>query len=682
MPDETPKKPDAPVTSENGSRAPEAPALPPERFNPETADATHVTGMYKGWFLDYASYVILERAVPHIGDGLKPVQRRILHSMRELEDGRYNKVANIVGNTMKYHPHGDASINDAIVQLGQRDLLIDTQGNWGNIITGDAPAAPRYIEARLSKFALDVAFNHKTTVWTPSYDGRNQEPITLPMKFPLLLAQGVEGIAVGLACKILPHNFNELIDASIKILEGKKTHILPDFPTGGTADFSEYNRGMRGGKVRVRATINQTSKYELVVTEIPFGTTTASLMESILAANAREKIKIRKIEDNTSDKVELVIHLPQGADAEKTIKALYAFTDCEVAISPNACVIKDGKPAFMNVDDILKYCTENTLALLKKELEIRLRELQEDWHLSSLEKIFIEKKIYQRIETAETWEQVLKEIDTGLKPYKKLFKREITQDDLIKLTEIKIKRISKYNKFKADEEIKRIESEMRQVKHNLKELVPYAIAYFEELKKKYGGPARKRLTKSSRFDEIVAQQVARANRRLYMNRREGFVGYGLRQDEFVFECSDLDDIIVFMKDGTVQVSKVADKAFFGKNIIHIALYKKNDEKTIYNMIYEDGKNKRCYAKRFPMTGVIRDKLYDLTKGRKGTRVLWFTVNPTGETEKLVAWFEENRRERDNVKFYFDFAKVELKGREIKGNSISDYKIKKFELRNG
>jgi topoisomerase-4 subunit A len=664
MPEETPQNPRLPEPVE--ATAPEAPPLPVERFNPETADATHVSGMYKTWFLDYASYVILERAVPHIDDGLKPVQRRILHSMYELEDGRYNKVANVVGNTMKYHPHGDASITDAMVQLGQRELIIDTQGNWGNILTGDFAAAPRYIEARLSKFGLEVAFNPKTTLRQPSYDGRNQEPITLPMKFPLLLAQGVEGIAVGLACKILPHNFNELIDASIKVLHGKKTHILPDFPTGGTADFSEYNRGMRGGKIRVRATISQTGKYELVITEIPFGSTTISLMESILAANAKEKIKIRKIEDNTAEEVEIVIHLPQGADPDKTI-------------SPNSCVIKDGKPTFLTVDDLLKLSTERTLALLKKELEIRLAELQENWHLSSLEKIFIEKKIYQRIEKAETWEEVLDEIETGVKPYRRLFKREITRDDLAKLTEIKIKRISKYNSFKADEEIKRIESEMRETKHHLKHLVPYAIAYFEALKKKYGGPARKRKTKSGRFDEIVASQVARANRKLFVNRREGFVGWGLRQDEFVFECSDLDDIIVFMKNGTVQVSKVAEKAFFGKQIIHLALFKRNDGKTVYNMIYEDGKNKRSYAKRFPMTGVIRDKLYDLTRGRKGTKVLWFTVNAGGETEKLIAWFEPNRREKNNEKFKFDFSTVEVKGREIKGDSISDYAIKKFEL---
>ena len=678
MPDEKPKSELAPETSR--TTAAQAPALPAERFNPETADATHVTGMYKNWFLDYASYVILERAVPHMIDGLKPVQRRILHAMYELEDGRYNKVAKIVGETMgNYHPHGDVSITDALVQIAQRELLIDTQGNWGNVLTGDGAAAPRYIEARLTKFALEVAFNPKTTFWQPSYDGRKQEPVALPMKFPLLLAQGVEGIAVGLACKILPHNFNELVDASIKVLQGKRTHILPDFPTGGLADFSEYNRGMRGGKIRVRATIRQNSKYELIITELPYGATTISLMESILAANAREKIKIRKIEDNTAENVEIVIHLPQGADPEKTIKALYAFTDCEMTISPNACVIKAGKPAFMSVDEILKFSTDNTLALLKKELEIRLRELQEAWHLSSLEKIFIEKKIYQRIEKAETWEQVLKEIEIGLRPYKRLLKREITEEDLTKLTEIKIKRISKYNSFKADEEIKRIESEMRQVKHDLKHLVPYAIAYFENLRKKYGGTERKRKTKSVQFDEIVAAQVARANRRLYVNRREGFLGYGLRQDEFLFECSDFDEIIVFMKDGTVQVSKIADKAFFGKNIIHVALFKKNDEKTVYNMIYQDGKNKRCYAKRFPMTGVIRDKLYDLTKGRKGTKVMWFSVNPNAETEKLTAWYEENRRERDNVKFKFDFSTVEVKGREIKGNSISDYKIRKFEV---
>lgn len=680
MPDEKPNnpQPELPLASARET-APAAPPLPVERFNPETADASHVSGMYKNWFLDYASYVILERAVPHILDGLKPVQRRILHAMRQLEDGRYNKVAKIVGETMgNFHPHGDVSIYDALVQLGQRDLLIDTQGNWGNVLTGDAAAAPRYIEARLTKFALEVAFNSKTTLWQPAYDGRNQEPVALPMKFPLLLAQGVEGIAVGLACKILPHNFNELLEGAIKILQGKRTHLLPDFPTGGTADFSEYNRGMRGGKVRVRATISQTGKYELVITEIPFGTTTISLMESILAANAKEKIKIRKIEDNTAENVELVIHLPQGADADKTIKALYAFTDCETTISPNACVIKDGKPTFLNVDEILKISTETTLALLKKELEIRLRELQEAWHLSSLEKIFIEKKIYQRIEKAETWEAVLKEIDVGLRPYKKLFKREITEDDLVKLTEIKIKRISKYNSFKADEEIKRIESEMREVKHDLKNLIPCAIAYFENLKKKYGGPARKRRTKSGRFDEIVASQVARANRRLYVDRREGFIGYGLREEEFVFECSDLDDIIVFTKSGAVQVSKVTDKTFVGKGIIHVALFKKNDEKTVYNMIYEDGKNKRCYAKRFPMTGVIRDKLYDLTRGRKGTKVLWFTVNPNGETQKLVGYYEPNRRERNNDKFKFDFSTVEVKGREIKGDTISEFPVKKFE----
>ena len=683
MPDETPSppaSPDTPQPSETARRPKDAPAMTLERFNPDTADVTHVSGMYKTWFLDYASYVILERAVPHILDGLKPVQRRILHAMRNIEDGRYNKVAKIVGETMgNYHPHGDASINDALVQLGQRDLLIDTQGNWGNVLTGDAAAAPRYIEARLTKFALDVAFNSKTTIWQPTYDGRNQEPVALPMKFPLLLAQGVEGIAVGLACKILPHNFNELIEASIKVLQGKRTHILPDFPTGGTADFSEYHRGMRGGKVRLRATISQTSKYELIITEIPFGTTTISLMESILAANAKEKIKVRKIEDNTAENVEIVIHLPQGGDADKTIKALYAFTDCETTISPNACVIKDGKPTFLTVDEILKLSTERTLALLKKELEIRLRELQEDWHLSSLEKIFIEKKIYERIEKAETWEAVLKEIDTGLRPYKKLFKREISQDDLVKLTEIKIKRISKYNSFKADEEIKRIESDMRGVKHDLKNLVEYAIAYFENLQKKYGGPARKRKTKSTRFDEIVAAQVARANRKLFVHRREGFVGYGLRDDEFLFECSDLDDIIVFTKSGTVQVSKVAEKAFFGKGILHVAVFKKNDDKTVYNMIYEDGKNKRCYAKRFPMTGVIRDKSYDLTRGRKGTKVMWFTVNPNGETENLMAWFDKNRREKNNEKFKFDFSTVEVKGREIKGDSISEYAIRNFEV---
>lgn len=639
-------------------------------------EAPHVAGMYKDWFLDYASYVILERAVPYIEDGLKPVQRRILHSLWELEDGRYNKVANVVGHTMKYHPHGDASIYEAIVQLGQRELLLDTQGNWGNILTGDSAAAARYIEARLSKFALEVLFNRKTTVWQPSYDGRNQEPVMLPAKFPLLLAQGVEGIAVGLACKILPHNFNELIDASIAVLKGRKPKIVPDFPTGGIADFGEYQDGLRGGRIRIRARIEERSRNLLVVTEVPFGTTTLSLMDSILAANAKEKIKVKKIEDNTAEKAEILIHLPPGSDIEKTISALYVFTDCETSIAPNSCVIVDGKPLFLGVSEILRRCTDQTVALLKLELEIRLQELEDTWHFSSLEKIFIEKKIYTRIEQAETWEAVLSEIDIGLRPYKKLFRREITRDDLIRLTEIKIKRISKYNKFQADEQIKATEAEMKEVKHHLAHLVDYAIAYYAALKKKYGGPARKRRTEVSSFGAIKATEVARAHLKLYVNRDEGFAGYGMRKDEFVADCSDLDEVIVFSKNGTVRVSRVAEKAFFEKEILHIAVFKRDDP-TVYNLVYQDGKTKRSFVKRFQIGGVTRDKVYELTQGNKGSNIQYLAAHPGGECEIVQALLKPNQGAR-KTEIEFDFATLAVKNRGSRGNELSKYVVRRVK----
>ncbi|MEM9053134.1 MAG: DNA gyrase/topoisomerase IV subunit A, partial [Bacteroidota bacterium] len=532
-----------------------------------------VKGLYENWFLDYASYVILERAVPAVNDGLKPVQRRILHAMKDLDDGRYNKVANIIGHTMKYHPHGDASIGDALVQLGQKDLLIDTQGNWGNTLTGDGSAAPRYIEARLSKFALEVVFNHKTTKWGLSYDGRNKEPFFLPVKFPLLLAQGAEGIAVGLACKILPHNFNELIDASIGVLRGKRPNILPDFPNGGMADFSNYNDGLRGGKVRIRAKMRQLDKKTLVIDEIPHGTTTGSLIESIIKANDKGKIKIKKIEDNTADKAEILVHLPPNISPDKTMDALYAFTDCEVSISPNACVIENEKPRFVGVNEILKINTEQTVDLLKQELEIRKKELEEQWHFSSLEKIFIENRIYRDIEEAETWEEVLGNIDKGLKPHIKHLKRAVIEDDLVRLTEIKIKRISKFDSFKADEKIAGLEAELEEVQHHLDHLVDFAIDYYKKLKKKYG-EGRERKTEIKIFDSIEAAKVVVANKKLYVNREEGFIGYGLRKDEFVSDCSDIDDIIVFRKDGKMMVTKVDSKKFVGKGIEHVGVWKK------------------------------------------------------------------------------------------------------------
>lgn len=635
-------------------------------------------GMYENWFLDYASYVILERAVPDVMDGLKPVQRRILHAMYEMDDGRYNKVANIIGQTMKYHPHGDASIGDALVQLGQKELLIDMQGNWGNVLTGDSAAAPRYIEARLSKFALEVAFNPKTTVWKSSYDGRNREPIFLPMKFPLLLAQGVEGIAVGLASKILPHNFNELIDASIKYLLGKDFEILPDFLGGGLADFSKYNKGLRGGRVRVRARILLEDKKNLTITEIPFGTTTTSLIESIIAANDKGKIKIKKIDDNTSDKVEIQIQLQPGISPDQTIDALYAFTNCEVSISPNSCVIFNGKPHFIGVDEILKISTDNTVNLLKMELEIRRSELEEQWHFSSLEKIFIEQRIYRDIEECETWEAVIDAIDLGLEPFKHLFKRTITREDILRLTEIKIKRISKFNTFKADETIRGIEIELEEVENHLHHLIDFAINYYRAIKKKYG-QNKDRQTEIRNFDNIEATLVAAANEKLYVNREEGFAGTGLKKDEFVCDCSDIDDIIAFRDDGTFLVTKVSPKFFVGKNIIHIDVFKRNDERTVYNAIYRDGKIGAAYVKRFAVVGVTRDKEYNLTKGKPDSKVLYFSANPNGEAEIVTVQLKPKPKLK-KTSLDYDFSTLAIKGRNSQGNTLTKNQVRKVVIK--
>jgi len=648
------------------------------RGSDKVQDVIHVSGMYQNWFLDYASYVILERAVPGVNDGLKPVQRRIAHSLKELDDGRYHKVANLIGHTMKYHPHGDASIGDALVQLGQKELLIDTQGNWGNILTGDRAAAPRYIEARLSKFALEVAFNNKTTDWLASYDGRGKEPVSLPMKFPLLLAQGVEGIAVGLACKIMPHNFNELIDASIKALRGKKVQVFPDFPTAGMADFSQYNDGLRGGKIRVRAKITQLDKKALIITEIPFGSTTTSLIESIIKANDRGKIKIKKVEDNTAEFVEILIHLPAGTSPDKTIDALYAFTDCENSISPNACVIENDKPRFLTVSEILAISVENTLALLKKELEIRKGELEAQWHFLSLEKIFIGNRIYRDIEECETWEAVIKAIQKGLKPHLGKLKKDVTEDDIVRLTEIKIKRISKFDSLKADENIKKLEQELKEVKNYLKNLVDYAVDYYKELKKKYG-KGRGRKTEIKSFDTIVASKVAVANVKLYVNREEGFAGYGMRKDEFVSDCSDIDDVVVFRRNGTMIVTRITDKAFVGKDIVHIGIWKKADTRTIYNMIYQDGPRGNMMKKRFAVTGITRDKEYILTKGKAGSKITYFTANPNGESEVVVI----NLRPRPKLKklrFDLDFGEVTIKGRAARGNILTKYSVSKIVLK--
>lgn len=639
---------------------------------------TKVTGMYKEWFLDYASYVILERAVPAIEDGFKPVQRRIMHSMKELDDGRYNKVANIVGHTMQYHPHGDASIGDAMVQMGQKELLIDTQGNWGNILTGDGAAAPRYIEARLSKFALEVLYSPKITSWQLSYDGRKNEPINLPVKFPLLLAQGAEGIAVGLSTKLLPHNFNELIDASIKHLKGKPFTIYPDFPTKGIADVSAYNDGMRGGRVRVRAKISQLDKTTLLISEIPFSTNTTSLIESIIKANEKGKIKIKKIEDNTAAEVEILILLPPGVSADKTIDALYAFTNCEVSIAPLGCVIENNKPVFIGVSDILRRSTERTVELLRQELEIELHELQEQWHFLSLERIFIEKRIYHDIEEEETWEGVIKAIDEGLKPHITHLKRPVTEEDIVRLTEIRIKKISKYDLDKAQQKLEALEGDIAQVKHHLAHIIDFAIDYFTKLKEKYG-KGRERQTELRNFDTIEATKVVLRNTKLYVNRTEGFIGTSLRKDEYVTDCSDIDDIIVFMRSGEMVVTKVDDKKFVGKDIIHVAVFNKGDKRTTYNLIYRDGKSGTSYIKRFNVSSITRDRVYDLTQGKKGSQILYFSANPNGEAE-VVSIFLRNLTNIRKLKFDIDFSEINIKSRSAKGNQVTKYPIKKIELK--
>ena len=639
---------------------------------------TKVTGMYKDWFLDYASYVILERAVPAIEDGFKPVQRRIMHSMKDLDDGRYNKVANIVGHTMQYHPHGDASIADAMVQIGQKDLLIDTQGNWGNILTGDRAAASRYIEARLSKFALDVVYNPKITEWQASYDGRRKEPVNLPVMFPLLLAQGAEGFAVGLSTKILPHNFLELIDASVKHLQGKRFKLVPDFPTAGIADFTNYNDGNRGGKVRVRARISQHNKNTLVITEIPFTTTTSSLIDSILKANDKGKIKIKKIEDNTAAEVEILVHLPSGISPDKTIDALYAFTNCETSISPLACIIEDNKPIFIGVSEMLRRSTDNTVQLLKSELEIKLSELEEQWHFASLERIFIENRIYRDIEEQETWEGVINAIDLGLKPHIKHLKRAVTEDDIVRLTEIRIKRISKFDIDKAQQKIDALEDQIAEIKHHLENLIDYAITYFQRLKKDYG-EGKERKTEIRTFDDVDASKVVIRNTKLYVNREEGFIGTSLRRDEYVADCSDIDDIIVFTKEGKMMVTKVDSKTFVGKNIIHVAVFKKKDKRTIYNLIYRDGKGGPSYFKRFAVTSITRDREYDLTNGNKGSVVWHFSANPNGEAEVVTIMLRQVGSIK-KLKWDVDFADILIKGRTSKGNLVTKYSIKRVELK--
>ena len=643
-----------------------------------TETITRVTGMYKDWFLEYASYVILERAVPGINDGFKPVQRRIMHSMKDLDDGRYNKVANIVGHTMQYHPHGDASIADAMVQLGQKELLIDMQGNWGNTLTGDRAAASRYIEARLSKFALDVVFNPKTTEWQASYDGRKKEPVNLPVKFPLLLAQGAEGIAVGLSTKILPHNFIELIDASIKYLKGRSFSILPDFLTGGIADFSNYNDGKRGGKVRVRAKISQLDKKTLVITEIPFGTTTSTLIDSIVKANEKGKIKIKKIEDNTAANVEILVHLPPNISPDKTIDALFAFTNCENSISPLCCIIDDNKPRFIGVTEMLKTSTDYTIHLLKRELEIQLYELEEQWHFASLERIFIENRIYRDIEEQETWKGVIKAIDIGLQPHIKHLKRAITEEDIVRLTEIRIKKISKFDLDKATQFIEGLEDKIAQVKEYLENLITYAIDYFKRLKSTYGKD-KDRKTEIRSFHDIVATKVVIRNTKLYVNREEGFIGTSLRKDEYITDCSDIDDIIVFRKDGKMIVSKVASKTFVGKDIIHIAIFKKKDTRTVYNMMYRDGKSGASYMKRFAVTGVTRDKEYDLTTGKSNSLVHYFTANPNGEAEAVTVLLRAVGSIK-KLKWDIDFSDLAVKGRGVRGNTITKFAIRKVEFK--
>ncbi len=639
-----------------------------------------LTGMYQHWFLDYASYVILERAVPHLNDGLKPVQRRILHSMKRLDDGRYNKVANIVGHTMQFHPHGDASIGDALVQLGQKDLLIDKQGNWGNILTGDSAAAPRYIEARLSKFALEVVFNPKTTEWKLSYDGRNKEPVTLPVKFPLLLMQGAEGIAVGLSSKILPHNFNELINASIAYLKGEEFALYPDFQTGGWIDVSRYNDGERGGSVKVRATIEKRDNRTLAITEIPYGKTTSSIIESILKAQEKGKIKIRKVDDNTAAQAEILVHLQPGTSSDKTIDALYAFTDCEVNISSNCCVISDDKPHFLTVSDVLKSNTDHTLHLLQQELNIQRKELEESLLFASLEKIFIEERIYKdrQFEQSRNMDEAVKHVDSRLAPFKAQFVREVSREDILKLMEIKMARILKFNSDKADEYIRSIKEQITQIDDHLSHLVTYTIDWFQHLKDKYGA-AYPRLTKIRNFDTIEATKVAEANEKLYINREEGFIGTGLKKDEFVCSCSDIDDIIIFYKDGKYKVVRVSDKMFVGKNILYLAVFKKNDKRTIYNVIYRDGKDGLCYIKRFAVTGVTRDKEYDLTQGKPGSRIMWFSANPNGEAERLKITFKPKPRLK-TLWMEKDFSDIAIKGRQSMGNIVTKNDIHKISLK--
>lgn len=651
-----------------------------ERLMQEESGVKKLTGMYKNWFLDYASYVILERAVPHVGDGLKPVQRRILHAMKMEDDGRYNKVANIVGQTMKYHPHGDMSIKDALVQMGQKDLLIDCQGNWGNILTGDEAAAGRYIEARLSKFALDVVFNKKTTEWMRSYDGRNDEPVALPIKFPLLLAQGADGIAVGLASKILPHNFNELIDAAIAHLEGRDFELYPDFPTGGLADVSRYNDGLRGGTVKVRARISKIDKRTLAITEIPFGTTTESIKDSIIKANDKGKIKIRKVDDNTADKVEIVIQVSPDESSDKTIDALYAFTDCEVSIAPNSCVIWDEKPHFLGVKELLKNSAEHTKGLLCKELEIRLGELNDAWHAASLERIFIENKLYQLIEGKKSREEAYQAVDEGLNPFKKLLRKEVSLEDVQRLTELHFIRISRFDSEKADNEIKEIEENIHKTQYDLQHLVDYAVAYYKRIKEKYG-KGRERKTELREFDSIEASKVAVNNAKLYVDRQEGFFGIGksMKDAEYVCDCSDIDDVILFTKDGRYIITKVSDKAFFEKNIYYIGIFMRNDERTIYNILYRDGKNGAIMMKRCAIKGITRDKEYDITKGTPKSEILYMSVNPNGEAEVLKVYFKPRPRLKKLI-VDLDFADLIIKGRQSQGNIFSRYGIHKIVLK--
>ena len=653
---------------------------PVDRF--DASAVHHLSGMYQNWFLDYASYVILERAVPHIEDGLKPVQRRILHSMKRMDDGRYNKVANIVGHTMQFHPHGDASIGDALVQLGQKDLLVDTQGNWGNILTGDRAAAPRYIEARLSKFALDTVFNPKTTDWQLSYDGRNREPITLPVKFPLLLAQGAEGIAVGLSSKIMPHNFNELCDAAVSYLHGEEFHLYPDFPTGGSIDVSKYNDGQRGGTLKVRAKIEKLDNKTLVIREIPYGKTTSTLIDSILKAIEKGKIKARKVDDNTAAEVEIQVHLAPGVSSDKTLDALYAFSDCEVSISPNCCVIADDKPQFLTVSDVLRSSVDRTMALLRRELEIRRGELLEQLHFCSLEKIFIEERIYKdkKFEEATNVDAVCEHIDKRLTPFYPQLVREVTRDDILRLLEIKMQRILKFNKDKADELMARLKAEIEQIERDLANMVEVTANWFLFLKEKYGKD-HPRLTEIRNFDTIEATKVVEANEKLYINRQEGFIGTGLKKDEFICNCSDIDDIIVFYKDGKYKVVRVADKIFVGKNILHVGVFKRNDKRTIYNTVYRDGRNGPYYIKRFNVTAMTRDREYDLTKGTPGSKVVYFTANPNGEAEVIKITLEPTEvKRRTNIFFDRDFSKIAIKGRAAQGNLLTKKAIHRIGLK--